>query len=161
MSHGVVGGHGVVMSLELDPNGAPGVFTAIPNITSNIDQPKHDRPETNITPHDNTIDFWQLGTILRDPLACKATFDFDHAAHDHVTGIQKLHNSGVTFGVKLQGPNYPNGDSSGYYMSSGQMKTFQIMQPNLQGPRDLDFTIRLTGPEIIYTPARGAIRFGT
>lgn len=160
MSTGPVAGHGVVLSFELDPIHTAGVFTQVARITSNIDQPKHDKPETNIQPHEKLLDEWMVGSIVRDVLSVTATFDFDNSTHDHVTGAQALYYSGVLFGVKMQGPTAPNGNSTGYWMGSGYMKTFQIKQPNLQGPRDIDLSIRFSGPEIIFTPANGAIRFG-
>jgi len=159
--HGPQAGHGVVMSLELDPVGAPGVFTRLANITSGIDLPKHDRREAEITAHDNTIDDWMLSVPMRDVLTVTAAFCFDNPSHDHVTGAIKLYYWGGTFGVKFDGPAYPNGDSSGFYMASGQLKTYQIKQPNLQGERQLDLTFRFRGPEIISAPATGAVRYGT
>lgn len=158
--HGPQAGHGVIMSLELDPSNSPGVFTQVARITSNIDWPKQSRREAEITPTDGKVDDWMLSVPMRDVMTVTASFCFDNPTHDHKTGAIYLYWWGGSFGVKLDSPAYPNGDSSGFWMGSAQMASYQVKNPNLQGARDLDLTFRFGGPLIISSPATGAVRFG-
>ncbi len=136
-----VAGHGATIAIELDPAGAPGVFTVISELNGDIQWPELNRPETEVTPHQDTIDDWILGRLGRGPLSFSVNYIFDDETHDHLTGLQQKIIDNELFGVRLRGPGgLANTDE---WIASGHVQAFSQVAPVREGARSADVTVRL------------------
>jgi hypothetical protein len=143
-----VAGHGATVAAELDPVGAAGVFTVIAELNGDITFPSLSRPETDATPHQDTIDSWVLGVPTRGPLNFTVNYIFDDPTHDSETGLIAMFTDGLRRGWRIRGPG--GGPSSDEWIASGQVQNIgPITNPVRTGVRSAAVTVRLSGPMII------------
>lgn len=143
-----VAGHGATIAAESDPVGAPGVFDVIAELNGDITFPGLSRPETNVTPHQDTIDSWVLGVPTRTALTFGVNWIFNDPTHDAQTGLIAMFTDGLHRGWRVRGPG--GGPSSDEWIASGQVQNVgPITNPVREGARTAQVTVRLSGPMII------------
>lgn len=134
-------GHGALVAIELDPSGAQGTFTTVSELNGDITWPELNRPESETTPHQDTIDDYVLGRLGRGPLTFGVNFIFDDQTHDHLTGLYQKMIDNEMFGIRLRGPGgTANTDE---WIASGQVQSITQVSPVREGARTCEVTIRL------------------
>lgn len=141
-----IAGHGALIAMELDPAKAPGSFTTIAELNGDITEPGYNRPETEVTPHQDTIDSYVIGRLGRDPVTFTINYIFTDSTHDASTGLQAKIQDNEFFGVQFLGP----GGSPGVdeIIGSGFVTNFAITDPVREGARTAEVTIRLSKAQI-------------
>ena len=148
-------GHGATIAMELNPTMSPGVFTIIAELNGDIKWPAVNRKETEVTPHQDTIDSYVLGVLSRDALTFGCNFIFDDPTHDQTTGVYAAIRDNETRGFRLRGPNGTAGQDE--WITSGQVQNIQHTDPVRTGVRTLDVTVRLSGPMIVDGVVYGTV----
>jgi len=138
-----VAGHGATIAMEQDPTGSPGVFTVIAELNGDITPPALTRPETEVTPHQDTIDSWVLGGLTRGPFSFSVNYIFNTATHDHSTGLHYAMINNETRGFRFRGP-AGSADTDEWIMS-GQVQNIEQVNPVREGARSAAITVRLSG----------------
>lgn len=136
-----VAGHGALIAIELTPI-TPGSFTTVAELNGDIKWPELNRPETEVTTHQDDIDQWILGRLGRGPLTFSVNFIFDDETHDHLTGLQKKIIDNEIFGVRMRGPGGTTDTDE--WIASGQVQSITQTSPVREGARTADVTIRLS-----------------
>lgn len=137
-----ISGHGALLAMEKDPGGSPGVFTTVAELNSDLGVGAN-RPETEATPHNDTIDSWVFGVLRREPWSFTVNFLFDDDTHDHLTGLQKLLYDGTTFGMRFRGPGSTGPTDE--IIVSGQVTNMMQTNPVREGIRTAEVTFRPSG----------------
>lgn len=150
-----IAGHGAVIAMELDPSGSPGVFTEIGELNGDLAWPELSRREDEATPHNDTIDSYTFGVLSRGPLQFSVNFIFDDGNHDHSTGLVNALVDNERRGFRLTGPNQTPGSGTDEWICSGNVTNFQPTHPVRVGTRTADFTVRMSGPQIIDSTVIG------
>ena len=141
-----VAGHGATIAVEADPTGAPGVFTTIAELNGDITWPELSRGETDVTPHQDTIDTWVLGILRRGLLTFSVNFIFDGATHDHLTGLHEAIVLNEVRGYRLRGPaGTIADDGTDEWVASGQVQAIAQVAPVREGARTADVSVRFSG----------------
>jgi len=141
-------GHGALIAMEQLPTGSPGVFTTIAQLNGDIVWPELSRPETNVTPHNDSIDSYVLGILNRGPLTFSVNFIYNGATHDHLTGLYKAMKDNETRGFRLTGPGSPVSPAD-EWICSGAVQAITQTSPVQEGVRTCDVTVRMSGAMII------------
>lgn len=135
-----VSGHGVEFGVTLDPGAAPGDFTRIGYITSDLPF-NTTSPTTVFTPHDKGISYVVVGpeqheewTFTAPYVSADPTHDFLREARQDRTflGFQWAFGTGM-------------GSDQGV-IASGYVSAWGLSQPNTEGTRDMNVTIVRSGP---------------
>ncbi len=148
-----IAGHGTLIARELDAAGAPGVFTTIGELGGDITSPNLQRPSTDVTPHNDTIDGYVMGVLQRG----EATFPVNFLpasvtkGHDHITGLQKAIIDKQKDGYQLT---YPDGT---VWIFSGYVSNVAPTAPAREGALSADITLRPTGRQKIDDVFIGSI----
>jgi len=142
-----VAGHGATIAVEADPTGSPGVFTVIAELNGDIVWPEMSRGETEVTPHQDTIDYWVLGILRRGALTFGVNFIYDDGTHDHLTGLYSKVASNEISGYRLRGPGGTTDTDE--WILSGQVQAITQTAPVREGARTSDITVRMSGPMLI------------
>lgn len=142
-----IAGHGATIAAELDPS-IPGVFTTIAELNGDVQFPGLSRPETDATPHQDTIDSWVMGVPVRSPLTFTVNWIFDDPTHDHLTGMIAMFTDAKRRGWRVRGPHGSAGSDE--WIMSGQVQNVgPIQNPVRTGVRTASCTVRMSGPMII------------
>lgn len=136
-----VSGHGALIAIELDIL-TPGVFTTVAELNGDITWPGLNRPETETTPHQDTIDSWVTGRLGREALTFSINYIFDDETHDHLTGLQAKIIDNEFFGVRIRGPQGTSDTDE--IIASGFVTNISHMDPVREGARSAQVTIRLS-----------------
>lgn len=152
MSELAIAGHGATIAIEMDPVGAPGVFQSIGELNGDIAWPSLAVPETNVTAHNDTIDFWIPGVLMREALTFTVNYVFANAVHkkmvDSVLARTKR-------GFRLRGPAGSAGTDE--WIASGFIKNVgPITHPVREGARTAQITVRFSGPMIVEGVSYGS-----
>lgn len=137
-----VPGHGALVAIELSPSGSPGSFTTVSELNGDITWPGLTRPETEVTPHQDTIDSWVTGRLGREALTFGMNFIYGDGTHDALTGLQALMIANTRFGVRLRGPS--GSSDTDEIIASGQITSITHVDPVREGARTSQVTIRLS-----------------
>lgn len=148
--------HGAEIACEFDPVGAPGVFTAIAEVTGDISPWAISRTVTETTPHGRKIDVKVTGVMKRAPMSVEVNFLWDNETHDHLTGVQKLLLDNTYTGFRFKGAPLANGDPTDTIIGSGWVTNFKQMNPAVDGPRKGQLDIELSGDMYV-----GGVLYGT
>lgn len=148
-----IAGHGALIAMELDPDGAPGVFTTIAELNGDITEPGYNRPETEVTPHQDDIDSWVTGRLGRDPVTFSVNYIFDDPTHSSldtagVGGLQQKIISNKFFGIQFLGPSAGAGPGVDEIIASGFVTNFAATDPVREGARTAEVTMRLSKAQI-------------
>lgn len=144
MSELATQGHGAKIAVELDPVGAQGVFTDVPELGDNINWPSFRVPETDVTSHNDDIDSWVPGVLMREPLTFGVNYVPGNAVHEFLRDgpLTKL-----KFGVRLR---TKDDTATDQVIASGFVQNFGPQEfPVREGVRKAQVTIRLSGPMIV------------
>lgn len=144
---GIQSGHGTTIAIELDPAGAQGVFTTVAQLNGDITW-GFNRPEEDVTGHQDDIDTWALGVFTRDPLTFGINYIFDDPTHSASTigsdhGLLAKLRTNDCYGFRLRGPDGADGVDE--WLASGQTQAFNATSPVRVGARTAECTIRASG----------------
>lgn len=141
-------GHGAKVYVELDPVGAQGVFTEIPELRGDIPGLSGTRDETNITPHNDDIDSWVHGPIVRNPLAFSINFVPGNAVHEALRTAWLSSDPEVRRrGWKFVGAGGGPGDDE--VIGSGELSSWEDTSPEGAGVRSASLSVRLSKAIIV------------
>ncbi len=141
MSELAVAGHGATIALEMDPVGSPGVFTPVGELNGDINWFSLSVPETNVTAHNDRIDFWIPGVLQREALSFTINYVFNDSVHEELIAsvLEK-----TVRGFQLRGPSGSAGVDE--WIASGFVQNLgPIVHPVREGARTAQVTIRLSG----------------
>lgn len=152
MSELAEAGHGASIDFELDPVGSPGVFTAVPELGDDINWPNFSVPETNVTAHNDNIDSWIQGVLMRDQFTFGVNYVAGNTVHE---ALRDAPLNALKHGFRLRGPAGSAGVDE--IIASGFVQTFgPITHPVREGARKAQVAVRLSGPMIVDGVAYGA-----
>lgn len=148
-----IAGHGALIAMELDPDASPGIFTTIAELNGDITEPSYSRPETEVTPHQDTIDSWVIGSLRREPMTFSVNYIFDEPTHSSTGtggtgGLQAKIIANKFFGVQFLGPSSGAGPGVDEIIASGFVTGFVATDPVREGPRTAEVTVRLSKAQI-------------
>lgn len=111
--------HGINFAYEQDPSGSPGSFTRVAEVT-NFSWPDEERETTEVTPHEDTIDYYVMaGRVKRGMATFDLNFVYSDATHEEAaTGLHYHFYQNTNLGFRLWGPDGQAGQdeiiASGY-----------------------------------------------
>ncbi len=145
-----VAGHGTLIAWEGGATPTPGSFTTIAQLNGDIAWPELMRDETEVTPHQDTIDSYQLSYIKRGPMTFAVNFINSEATHNHLTGLYKAMGDNSIRGWRLTGKG-STGAGNDEWIMSGQVQKIVKKAPVKAGVISADITVRMSGAQIIDT----------
>lgn len=137
-----VAGHAAAIYIEVDPTGAAGTFTLVPEVTSSIDT-NTTREQTEISAHGSLVDSYIVSQLIhRDDIAMEITYRFNNTVH---AALHDHYYEGVRFGMMVVGPEgtAPSADT---IIQSGELISFSKQAPNRNGEYKVAATFRPSGP---------------
>lgn len=136
-----VAGHATQIYAEVDPVGAQGTFTRVPEVTSSIDD-NRTREMTEITPHGDIPDSYIVSQVhKRGEVAMDITYKFGDTVH---AALMAHFNNNVRFGIMIVGPEgtAPGTDT---VIESGQLVSFNRTSPVRNGEYKAALSFRPSG----------------
>lgn len=133
-------GHGTLVAVELDPTGAPGVFTDIAE-QGDIGLPEINRNEFDATTQNEDIDSYVLGVLRRGQFTIPLNWIPDEQTHDHITGVFDKIITNEYFGVRVA---FPQVTPTLYWIMSGQAQSLKPNAP-VDGKLSNNLNLRLSG----------------
>jgi hypothetical protein len=125
--------------MELDPAGAQGTFTVIAELNGDINEPGLNRPWTETTPHQDTIDSGVTGRLGREPLTFSINYIFDDSTH---VALRDAIIDNTFTGFRIRGPGgTPNSDE---IIASGFVTNLSVTNPVREGARSAEVTVQLS-----------------
>lgn len=148
-----ISGHGVQVAVELDPAGAPGVFTTLGEHVGDLSQ-SWSRGTTESTPHDETIDSHVPdGRFTRDTIDLSVNRIYGATDQE---GILDLFFANTKFGLKVTGTSSGAGAGTDEVIYSGFCTNFNDQSPVREGVRTAEITFQPSGPMIVDGTTQGA-----
>jgi hypothetical protein len=140
-----VAGHGARHYAELDPDGSPGVFTLIPEVTSSVDFGTT-KQKTVITAHGAGVGSSIVAHVMdRDDLTLDITYKFANAVH---AALHDLYYTNKVFGMMTLGPE-GTAPTTDCVIQSGELSTWKKMGPVRNGEYKA---------QLVFTPTLGAMK---
>lgn len=136
--------HGTLIARET----SPGVFVTIGEL-GDITPPALQRPSTEVTPHNDTIDGYVVGVLRRGEMTFPINFIPSNSTHDETTGLIKAMDSKALDGYRITWVDATT------WIFSGYVTNFQPAAPAREGGFTADVTIRPSGGHIIEGTAIG------
>lgn len=134
-----VSGHGATIAMELDPVGAQGTFTVIAELNGDINEPGLNRPWTETTPHQDTIDSGVTGRLGREPLSFTVNWIFDDTSH---VALRDAIIENTFTGFRIRGPG--GSANTDEIIASGFVTNIGVMNPVREGARSAEVTVQLS-----------------
>lgn len=134
-----VSGHGATIAMELDPVGTPGVFTVVAELNGDIQEPGLQRPWTETTPHQDTIDSGVTGRLGRDALTFTVNWIFDDTTH---VGLRDAIIDNTFTGFRVRGPG--GTVDTDEIIASGHVTNIRVTNPVREGARSGEIEVRLS-----------------
>ena len=141
-------GHGCKLRVTLDPVGAPGVYTTISEVTSNFDFPELTRGETEVTPHNRTMDYKVLDNYSKRGDYTIGLNWTDDATQDAEDGLFSLYWSKQIAGFHILFPDQAVSIANGW-ICSGQVKSFKVSAPIRTGVQTATVVVSISGDQWI------------
>lgn len=139
-----VAGHGATIAMELDPTGAAGVFTTIAELNGDLTGLGLSRPETDVTPHQDDIDSWVTGVLMREPWTFSVNYVYADTTHDALrTAILDK----TRHGFRFRGPGGTTDTDE--IIASGEVTSWNETNPVREGARTAEVTLRMSKAMII------------
>jgi hypothetical protein len=136
-----VAGHAAIHAIEVDPTGAQGTFTTVPEVTSSIDL-NTTREATEISAHGDIADRYIVSQLIkRDVITLEITYKHANVVH---AALEDHYYAKTKFGLMTIGPDgtAPNTDT---ILQSGELISFSKMAPNRAGEYKVSAQFRPTG----------------
>lgn len=142
-----ISGHNTLFWFEMDPVGAQGTFTELPQVTSNIDT-GNTSETSEVTPHGATVDSYIVSPVMkRNEYTITGSYIHGNATQE---GLRDHRNAQTLFGYRITGPTWPGGVStSDTEIGSGYCTSFRVMGPTGAGARTFEAVFRPHGPYMI------------
>lgn len=142
-----VSGHMTQWRFEEDPDGAQGVFTLLPHVTSSIDT-GNTSETTEVTGHGATVDSYVTSPVMkRAEYTLSGPYVYASDVHQ---ALRDHRNSMTLFGYQITGPEWPGGGSTAdTEVGSGYCTSFRVLGPTGAGVRSFEATFRPHGPYMI------------
>ncbi len=137
-----VAGHATSIYAEVDPVGAPGVFTYVPEVTSSIDN-NFTRENSEITPHGAGVDSYIVSQVRkRAEVTMDLTYKFLNTVH---AALHAHYLANRPFGIMVVGPEgtAPGTDT---VIESGQLISWNEQSPVRNGEYKVGASFRPSGP---------------
>lgn len=141
-------GHGASIGVELGSPPVSGVFTDIPELRGDIPGFSGTRDESNNTPHNEDIDSWTTGPIIRNPLTFTINYDRDNATHVALRAAWLEEDPDN----RMRGWRFrARGGSAGTdeVIQSGEITSWEDMSPEGAPPRQATITVRMSKQVIV------------
>lgn len=152
MSELAEAGHGVSIAVELDPTLSPGVFTDIPEVMGDVNWPVVSLPMSNVTAHNDGIDYHIVGVPTREPFTFGVHYAAGNAVHE---ALRAMPFDAVKRGWRSRGPAGSSGVDE--VIASGYLQSFgPIVHPAREGPRTANVAVQLSGLMKLNTTIYGA-----
>lgn len=136
-----VSGHGAILSVTLDPVGAPSTFTRISRIEGNLPPANAPRVVTKFTTHDRGIDEAVLGPAAHADWQFKLKYVGDDPTHPY---LYQTYLDGTLTNFLWE---FDSGvGSEGGIMAYGYVSVFDFAHESGAGTRDANVTIVKSGP---------------
>lgn len=140
-----VAGHATRLYCEVDPDGAQGTFTLIPEITSSIDVGSK-RENTVITPHGAGVGSKIVAQVMElDDIQTDMTYKFANAVHQ---ALHSFYLENKVFGLMQLGPE-GTAPSADCVIQSGQVTSWKQMGPVRNGEYKCQW---------VFTSTTGAVK---
>jgi hypothetical protein len=139
-----VSGHGATIAMELDPVNSQGDFTVIAELNGDINEPGLNRPWTETTPHQDTIDSGVTGRLGREPLTFGVNWIFDDVSH---VALRDALIDNTFTGFRIRGPGGSAGNDE--IIASGFVTNISVTNPVREGARSAEVTIQLSKAQIV------------
>lgn len=136
-----VAGHRALHAVEVDPVGAPGTFTTVPEVTSSIDNATT-RDTSDISAHADVADRHLVSELIkRDVVSMEITFKYGNTVH---AALSSHYYDKVKFGLMTVGPDgtAPTADT---IIQSGELISFSKAAPISAGAYKVTAQFRPTG----------------
>lgn len=148
-----ISGHGVLVAVELDPAGAPGVFTTLGEHVGDLSQ-AWARGVTEVTPHSETVDSHVPdGRFTREALDLTVNRIYGDTAQE---GIRDLFFANTKFGLRLVGTSAGAGAGVDEVIYSGFCTQFTDNSPVREGARTAEIMFQPSGPMKVDGDIQGA-----
>lgn len=138
-----IAGHGALVAFTKDiSDAATHTYTTIGQLVSSIDL-ETTRPDSEITPHNASVDFYLDGPILKRG-ARQIEINYiqgDEATHD---ALKEAFHTGLKIGWRTRGPGGSSGNDE--TIESGKLSSFKEMNPPGGPVRKVQVTFRPSGP---------------
>lgn len=137
-----VAGHAALIAIEVDPTGAQGTFTTVPEVTSSIDH-NTTRENTEISAHASLVDSYIVSQLIhRDTVNMELSYKHANTVH---AALSNHYYSKVLFGMMIIGPD-GSAPSTDTIIQSGELISFSKSAPNRNGEYKVTASFRPTGP---------------
>lgn len=144
-------GHGTLVAWEGSPVGTPGTFITIGELGGDITPPPLSRTPTEVTPHNNDIDFYIMGVMRREPLTFTINLrQSGEMTHNLVSGLIKGVVDKVYTGWRITFPDATEWIFSGFVMNVAPVA------PVREGALTADVSVRPSGPHEIDSTIFGS-----
>lgn len=130
-----VAGHGATLAIELDPVGAPGVFTTIAELNGDLTGLGLSRPVTETTPHEDDIDSHVTGVLKREPWSFTVNYIHANTTHD---ALREAILTQLRMGFRFRGPG--GTDNTDEIIASGEVTAWNETNPVREGARTAEVT---------------------
>jgi hypothetical protein len=127
-----IAGHGATLQMELDPEGAAGVFTEIAELNGDLTGLGLRRPMSDVTPHQDDIDSYVSGVLQREQWRFTVNYVHANTTHDGLRGhiLDK-----TRFGIRFLGPTPTAGAGVDEIIASGELAGWNETNPVREGAR--------------------------
>lgn len=142
-------GHGTLIGMECGATPTPGLFTTLAQQNGDIVWPELSRDMTEITPHNTTIDTYQLSYLKRGEITFEVNFMNGETTHNHLTGLYKMIGDNVPRGMRITENGQTPGAGISEWIMSGQVQKISKKAPVRAGVITASVTFRPSGPQII------------
>lgn len=137
--------HGVRWAAELDPAGAPDVYTDIGGLRGDVNFLNLSRTATEVTDHGDDIDKYVKGVLRRGEVPVRLNYDHGDANHQ---ALLELMLAGTNFKCKFYGAGGTPGDDEVIF-NDGFLTSWNQTNPEREGERGAEGVYRPSGSMVV------------